>query len=547
MLGRAAEVRSAIGRRFALGALALLFPAWTFAQLNFALNDAYSVVEDTALVVPAPGVLANDQGAFGSLTAEQPSDPPNGTVVAFGANGSFTYQPNPNFSGTDSFTYRARAGAFTDLATVTITVTPVNDPPTAVPNTYTVAEDGTLTTNATSGVRANDVDVETPTNSLTIQLVPGGGTTNGTLALNANGSFTYTPSPNFSGTDTFSYRAIDNGTPPAQSAPATVTITVTPVNDPPVATANTYSTNEDTPLGVPAPGVLANDSDPEQGSLTAQIVTSVAANTGTLALNANGSFTYTPSPGFFGTASFTYRAVDNGTPPAQSAPATVTITVAAVNDPPIATNDTYAANEDAALNVNAAAGVLANDTDPDVGNLLTAQLVTGLAANTGTLVLNGNGSFTYSPSPGFSGAASFTYRAVDNGTPPAQSGIATVTITVAPVNDAPVAVPDSYTTEEDAATPLTVAAPGVLANDTDEEKNPLTARLLTAPASASGTLALNPNGSFTFTPRANFSGSRHVHVRSRGQRHAARAKPRGHRHDHGHRRQRSSGGGAGHL
>ena len=502
MVGHATLRRTSAAAAVAvLGTLALLLSASTFAQTNFALNDAYSVAEDTPLVVAAPGVLANDQGA--GLTAEQPSDPPNGTVVAFGANGSFTYQPNPNFSGTDSFTYRARAGSFTDPATVTITVTAVNDPPTAVPNTYTVAEDGTLTRNAADGVRANDTDPETQTNSLTIQLVPGGGTTNGTLALNANGSFTYTPNPNFSGTDTFSYHAVDNSTPPAQSAPATVTITVTPVNDPPVATANTYSTNEDAPLTVPAPGVLADDTDPEGNALTAERVTNVASNTGTVTLNPNGSFTYTPAPGFFGTASFTYRAVDNGTPAAQSAPATVTITVASVNDPPTATNDTYTVNEDATLNVSAP-GVLGNDSDPDPGNAITAQIVTTTA--NGTLQLNPNGSFTYSPNTNFSGTDSFTYRATDNGTPPLQSNIATVTITVVAANDAPIAAPDSYSTEEDSP-PLIVAAPGVLANDRDEEMSPLTARLLTGPATASGTLTLNPNGSFTFTPRANFSGT----------------------------------------
>ncbi len=187
-----------------------------------------------------------------------------------------------------------------------------------------------------------------------------------------------------------------------------MTITVTAVNDPPVATANTYSTNEDAPLTVPAPGVLANDTDPEGNALTAQRVTNVAGNTGTLALNPNGSFTYTPSPGFFGTASFTYRAVDNGTPPAQSAPATVTITVASVNDPPTATNDTYTVNEDATLTVHAP-GVLGNDSDPDPGNAITAQVVT--TTLNGTLQLNPNGSFTYSPKPNFSGTDSFTYRA----------------------------------------------------------------------------------------------------------------------------------------
>jgi VCBS repeat-containing protein len=278
----------------------------------------------------------------------------------------------------------------------------------------------------------------------------------GTLSLNANGSFTYAPAPNFAGVVTFTYAAVDNGNPPAQSAPATVTITVNGVNDAPTAVPNSYTTSEDIVLTVAAANsVLANDTDPEAGTLTAQLVTTVPAATGTLALSPNGTFTYTPSPNFSGAATFTYRAVDNGTPPAQSAPATVTITVTPVNDPPTANNDTYSVAEDATLTVNAASGVLANDSDPDTGGALTAQLVA--TTPNGTLALNPTGSFTYSPRANFSGTDTFTYRVVDSGVPPAQSGVATVTITVAAANDAPVAAPDSYSMQEDAATPLTVA------------------------------------------------------------------------------------------
>src|SRR4029450_12354263 len=125
---------------------------------------------------------------------------------------------------------------------------------------------------------------------------------------NANGSFTYTPAANFNGTDTFTYHASD-GT--AQSNTATVTITVNPVNDAPVATNDAYTTNEDTPLEVPAPGmlgVLANDNDPDGNPLTATLVGGPAH--GTLALNANGSFTYTPAANFNGDDTFTYRASD---------------------------------------------------------------------------------------------------------------------------------------------------------------------------------------------------------------------------------------------
>src|SRR5205823_6131933 len=141
--------------------------------------------------------------------------------------------------------------------------------------------------------------------------------------------------------------------------------------------------------------------------------------------------------------------------------ATVTITVSAVNDAPVAVNDAYSTNEDTTLSVDAAHGVLANDTDVDTAHsALTAALVTNVGH--GSLTLNGDGSFTYTPTLNYNGPDSFTYKASDGR---ADSNVATVTIAVNAVNDAPVANPDSYSTNED--TTLTVATPGVLGNDSD--------------------------------------------------------------------------------
>jgi VCBS repeat-containing protein len=447
-----------------------------------AVNDSYSTNEDTPLTVAGPGVLGNDSDIdSGALTAIVVTGPLHGTLT-LNANGSFTYTPAANYNGADSFTYKANDGsADSNVATVNITIAPVNDPPVASNDSFSTAEDTTAVVVA-PGLLGNDTDVEGE--PLTAILVSG--PTHGTLTLNANGSLTYTPATNYNGTDSFTYKAND-GT--SDSNVATVTITITPVIDPPIAVNDSYSTNEDTTLTVAAPGVLANDVDVDGDTLAAIVVSSPIH--GTLTLNPNGSLIYTPAANYNGPDSFTYKARDGAT---DSNVATVSITVVAVNDPPVATSDNYSTNEDTTLTV-AAPGVLANDTDVDSG-ALTAIVVSG--PSHGTLTLGANGSISYTPAANYNGPDSFTYKANDG---LADSNIATVSITVIAVNDAPVANADSYSTNED--TPLIVAAPGLLANDTDVD-SVLTASKVTNPTH--GTVTVNSDGSFTYTPTATYNG-----------------------------------------
>jgi VCBS repeat-containing protein len=402
------------GRREQIDAVTLRGRPAASGSPPVAANDAYAILEDEALVVgAATGVLSNDSDADNdSLTALLASGPGYGTLT-LSPNGSFTYQPQANFSGSDSFTYKASDGASESaVATVGITVAAVNDAPVVVNDVYGTPQDTPLVVPA-PGVLGNDSDVDGP--SLSAILVSSAAS--GTVTLNANGSFSYSPNPSFVGADSFSYQASDGL---AESGVATVSITVTPVNRPPVAANDAYSTAEDTPGVLDAPGVLGNDTDPEGQSLSA-ILVSPAAN-GTLILNANGSFSYSPNPNFNGSDSFTYKASDGVS---ESGVVTVSITVTPVIDPPVAVSDVYGASQDTPLAV-VAPGVLGNDSDVD-GPSLSAILVSP-AAN-GTVILNPDGSFSYAPNLAFTGTDSFTYKASDGSS---ESAVAMVAISVTP-------------------------------------------------------------------------------------------------------------------
>ena len=331
-----------------------------------------------------------------------------------------------------------------NLATVTITVRPR---PTAGPDSYSTPQDTPLAVTAPTGVLANDTSGSG--GPLTARLV--GSPTHGTVSLNADGSFTYAPAAGYSGPDAFTYTANDGG---FDSLPATVSLTVTPKPPPPTANPDAYSTGQDTPLTVTAPtGVLANDAVGGGGALTAAVVGGPAH--GTLTLNPDGSFSYNPTAGYNGPDAFTYAATNS----AGSAQATVSLTVTAPPPPPTATADDYTVDQDTALIVTAAEGVLANDVSGSGGPLTAAPVSDPMH---GTLTLNANGSFTYTPVAGYNGPDTFRYRASD-GAGSAQADVAIEVRPPQPVVTPPTANPDRYATGQ--GTPLTVtAATGVLAN-----------------------------------------------------------------------------------
>jgi ELWxxDGT repeat protein/VCBS repeat-containing protein len=380
------------------------------------MPDEYDVDEDGVLTVSAAnGVLANDEEVT-PITASVVASPAHGTLV-FNADGSFTYTPNDNFTGVDSFTYTAISGTkIGNIATVFINVSGSNDPPVGVADQYQTNEDTPLTVGAGQGLLANDSDPDD--DDLTVELAEA--PTSGTLELEPDGSFVYTPASDFSGTVTFKYRLNDET---VTSDPITVTITVIAVNDPPIAQPDSYTMDEDGTLTVGVDdGVLSNDVDVEGDAMTAEVVTNPSH--GTLTLNANGSFTYKPTANYSGSDTFTYRAKDAT---GQSQPITVTITINAVADPPTAVNDAKSVVNDGSTHE---VDVLANDTDPDGNDTIKVTAVTQGSQN-GVVTITSNGAkVSYKPASGFTGSETFTYTITD-GTGNTKTATVTMTVTAA--------------------------------------------------------------------------------------------------------------------
>ena len=267
-----------------------------------ATDDSATIAEDSG--ANAINVLANDTTAPDTgetLTITAKTDGAHGTVVITGGGTGLTYTPNANHFGSDSFTYTISDGnGGSATATVNVTVTNVNDPPDAVDDSATLAEDSGANT-----VNVLGNDTFAPDTGETLSIIAKTDGTHGTVAITGGGTgLSYTPAANYFGPDSFTYTISDGN---GGTDTASVSVTVTNVNDAPVAVGDSYVTNSNTTLNVPAPGVLANDTDIDS-SLTAQLVSNVAH--GTLTLNADGSFTYAPSLNYTGPDSFTYRAFD---------------------------------------------------------------------------------------------------------------------------------------------------------------------------------------------------------------------------------------------
>ena len=281
-----------------------------------------------------------------------------------------------------------------------ITINAVNDAPIAVNDTIPT----TKNTVVSNTVTTNDSDVEgLDLNSFTLV----DSVKNGVIVFNTNGTYTYTPNNNFVGKDSMTYQVCDSGTPKL-CATATLILNVLPTNVAPIAVNDSVITNEDTPL---SKTVATNDFD-NDGNLDPNGFSLVdSVKNGVIIFNTNGTYTYTPKLNFNGLDSMTYQVCDLGTPKL-CATATLIITVTAVNDAPIAVNDTATT----VLNTPLSNTVSLNDFDVD-NNLDTLSFATTSNPVNGTILMNPNGTYTYTPNPGFIGLDSVSYTVCDLGNP----------------------------------------------------------------------------------------------------------------------------------
>lgn len=445
-------------------------------------SDADGVVTGVILAsLPANGTLYTDAG-LSSLASI-------GTTYA-GAAVTFYFRPAANFNGSVSFQFTVvddSGESDPSPATATINVSAVNDTPTAAADSATVDEDGHL--NGAS-VLANDSDADGT--ALTAVLVTG--PAHGNLTLNADGTFNYQPAANFYGTDSFVYRAVDPSG--AMSQPTTVTITVNPVNDRPTAGHDAAVVDEDGNLS--GTTVLVNDSDVEAGTLTAALVSGPAH--GSLVLNPDGTYSYTPAADFHGTDGFTYRAVDGGG--GSSDPATVTITVNSTNDAPtFALVGDLVVAEDAGPQTVAgfASGIGAGATN-EVGQILTFTLTTDNDALFAVKpsIDPATGTLSYVLAPNANGYANIQARLSDDGGT-ANGGddtsLGSFRIVAAAQNDGPINLLPAAAVVGDEDT--VIAIPNLQVFDIDVEEDP--GELLVTLSVANGTLSLATVAGLSFT------------------------------------------------
>ncbi len=477
-----------------------------------AANDLYSTPEDQVLTVIAPGLLSNDYDidlntlTVSGFSISGTSYNPGQTALLTGqgslsifSDGKLVYEPALNYNGTlPIITYTISDGSLTASATLTVIVNPVNDPPTAVNDSYSTNEDSPLMIDAANGLLKNDSDVDGGAISVSKFMI---GTTDynvgnpvvltqGSITINADGSFNFSPSLNYNGILPNITYTISDG---ELSASALLKITVVAVNDPPVLNPDYIYTSEGIGLTW---NILANDNDAADGTMGGLAPNTLSISkqpkNGTIVILGNKSISYMPNLEFFGSDTAEYEICDLGYPlPPICVKGNIFIEVSRLS--PHAIDDAAATDEDFPVNID----VLANDIDLDI-EPSTFAIVT--QPTNGSVVYKGNGIATYTPDPDYHGSDFFTYTVRD--ATGHISNVARVDITITPVPDPPVSTDRLYSTKENTSLIIPIHT---LVSDPEDDIDFATV-IETAPehgSISSGSLV----GELLFTPSSGYSGN----------------------------------------
>ena len=451
-------------------------------------TDVASTMQSTPVTLKT---LANDKpgdvdAALVPSTVAITTQPKNGTATVNATTGDITYTPNADFTGNDTLYYKVCDNNTPSLCTNAMQVITVEA--TGSENSTQAADDYNTTvgtTPATGNVLTNDTDPEKNTQTVTPidSTLP-----EGKMVINADGSYTFTPKPGFSGPVNIPYKVCDNGTPQAcTEATLYIMVSAPPtVNQPPVALNDSATTNEDTPVLI---DIKANDSDPDNTNPQLTITVLDSTNHGKLVLDpTTGNVTYTPDSNYTGNDTLTYKICDSL---GKCDTAIVVITITPVNDPPIIDNETHTTPMNTPVS-----GDLTNVGDSDVDGNLVVNTTLVDAPNNGTIVINPDGSYTYTPNNNYVGKDTVVVKICDDGTPlPAICKNDTIFITVTPV--AVLATPEPDVNQTFVGVPVT----GDVSTNDDVPVETTYGTPTPVPGNPGTALPeIKPDGTYTFNP-----------------------------------------------
>ncbi|ARP40485.1 Polymer-forming cytoskeletal [Vibrio syngnathi] len=417
-------------------------------------STSYTVHEDNSITISNEQLLANSSDIEGEVAIDSVAYSGADGVFEDNGNGTYTFYPNENFNGEVSLdvVVSDEDGA-TEATTAGISVLEVNDPPIAGSTSYSVNEDEVITISAEQLLaNASDIEGEVAIDSVSYTGADGIFTDNG------DGTFSFAPNANFDGDVSLDVVVTDED---GATTATTASIDVLPINDPPVSGDLAYSIDEDGSITLTQEQLLSQASDVDGDDLTASNLS--AGDNATVVDNGDGTFTVTPDADFNGNIDLSFD-ISDGT---ESIVANADLTVNPINDLPTS-DDVYAnVDEDNIITITQEQ-LLANAADIEGDDLVASDLT--LVGDDATIVDNGDGTFSITPSENFNGYIDVAYSISDGDTPIA----ANLGLTVDPVNDAPIVSADvAITIEEDGS--YTITQEELLQFATDIEDDDMTA------------------------------------------------------------------------